>query len=387
MKTYCPSTMTDSALTAELLRLARSAREATAQLVAHLAEFDARRLYLAAGYASLFTYCCEVLRLSESGAYNRIEAARAARRFPAMVEMLADGSLTLATARLLAPHLTAENVRDVLAAAAGQSKRAVEEIVARLSPKPHVASSVRKLPCRPPEPRPTVPAWAESDGSATAAAAIGDGDRAGTPASLVTPETRTAAVPPDAPMAVNALVPAMKALAPASIMALAPERYQVRFTMSAATHAKLRRAQDLLRHSLPDGDVGELFDRALTLLLDELARRKFAAVGQPRKRGDHGSKDRNDVDAGGRRDREVGTASRHIPADVQRGVWRRDGGRCAFIGWNGKRCDARGFLEFHHAQPYAAGGQATVQNVSLRCRAHNQYEAKLYFEEIRIAAT
>ena len=37
------------------------------------------------------------------------------------------------------------------------------------------------------------------------------------------------------------------------------------------------------------------------------------------------------------------------------------------------------FLEFHHVVPYADGGAATVANIELRCRAHNQYEASLFF--------
>jgi hypothetical protein len=60
-------------------------------------------------------------------------------------------------------------------------------------------------------------------------------------------------------------------------------------------------------------------------------------------------------------------------------VWARDEGRCAFVGTNG-RCQERGFLEFHHVQPFADGGETTAGNLQLRCRAHNAYEATLYFE-------
>ena len=76
-----PSQLSDDDLVAAVRSLARCEREATAGLLAHLAELDARRLYLAAGFSSLFTYCCAVLHLSEPAAYNRIEAARTARRF------------------------------------------------------------------------------------------------------------------------------------------------------------------------------------------------------------------------------------------------------------------------------------------------------------------
>src|SRR4029453_2510812 len=94
----------DQALLAELPRLARSERAATVALVARLAELDTRPLYLAAGFSSLFAYCTSVLRLSEGEAYNRIEAARAVRRLPELLDRLLDGSLNLTTLRLVAPH-------------------------------------------------------------------------------------------------------------------------------------------------------------------------------------------------------------------------------------------------------------------------------------------
>jgi hypothetical protein len=84
---------------------------------------DARRLYLGAGYSSLFTYCTQALHLSEHAAYGRIEAARAARRFPLVMDLLANGSLTVTTVGLLAPHLTADNHRNVLESACHKRKR------------------------------------------------------------------------------------------------------------------------------------------------------------------------------------------------------------------------------------------------------------------------
>jgi len=71
--------------------------------------------------------------------------------------------------------------------------------------------------------------------------------------------------------------------------------------------------------------------------------------------------------------------SRNIPPEVQRAVCQRDGDQCAFVSKDGHRCTERTFLEFHHILPYALGGQATIENISLRCRRHNQYEAELVF--------
>src|SRR5947208_16864091 len=109
-----PSRLSDDDLVAAVNSLARCERAATTCLLAHLAELDARRLYLAEGFSPLFTYCCTVLHLSEPAAYNRIEAARAARRFPAVLRMLGEGALSLATVRLLSCHLTTETHQELL---------------------------------------------------------------------------------------------------------------------------------------------------------------------------------------------------------------------------------------------------------------------------------
>jgi hypothetical protein len=324
-----PSSLSDHALLAEVLQLARCEREATVRLIAHLAELDARRLYLGAGFSSLFTYCTGELRLAEHAAYNRIEAARTARSFPAVLEMLGEGALTLTTVRLLAPHLTGDNSRELLAAAARKSRREVEELLARLFPQPPVPSSVRKLPAPTPGP-------IEAQPSALAPM----------PASIaLSVEQPAVATPTRRPV-----------LAP-----LAPDRYEIRFTASARTYEKLRLAQDMLRHAIPNGDPAEIMDRALTVLLEELARKKFAKTDRPRA--------------------SQGTApgSRDVPARVKRAVWLRDRGCCAFVGKGGRRCGERGFLEFHHQEPHGVGGEPTVENIELRCRAHNAYEAELFY--------
>src|SRR5215470_13108145 len=146
MKIMIPSHLSDEDLVAALSSLARGEREATAQLVAHLAEMDARRLFLGAGFSSLFVYCTTVLRLSEDAAYNRIEVARTVRRFPVVLDKLAEASLSIATVRLLGPHLTPRTKDELIAAAAGKSKRQVEELLARHAPRPDIAPLMRKLP-------------------------------------------------------------------------------------------------------------------------------------------------------------------------------------------------------------------------------------------------
>jgi hypothetical protein len=140
--------LSDRKLLSRMKDLIVRERDATAELIAHLAEMDTRDIHLREGYPSLFAYCRDVLRLSEWESYNRIEVARTVRRFPMILGLIADGSVHLTAVKLLAPHLTPENHRHVLDSARGKTKAEVEKIVARLAPQPDVGSRYAGLPHR-----------------------------------------------------------------------------------------------------------------------------------------------------------------------------------------------------------------------------------------------
>lgn len=141
-----PVLLSDDALVARLAVLASKERAATTELILALGEFDRRKLYLGQGCSSLFTYCTQVLHLSEHAAYNRIEAARTAARFPVVIDALEDGSLTLTAVRLLSPILTAVNHARLLGEAKYKCKRDIERLVAAERPQPDVPDTVRKHP-------------------------------------------------------------------------------------------------------------------------------------------------------------------------------------------------------------------------------------------------
>jgi hypothetical protein len=337
-------------------------------------------VYLRAGYSSLFAYCRDVLALSEHEAFNRIEAARTARRFALVLELLAAGEVNLTTVRLLGPHLTAENHVGVLESARGKRKAEVEEIVARLSPRPEVPASVRKLP----EPKPAAlrggtleplasvtPMGAAAPSPASATAVVPASAEAGRPA----PSAGALAAAEGPVAAERDHVASPHARRSAEVAPLSPDRYHYQLTIGGSTLEKLRLAKDMLRHALPSGDDEAILDRALTALLEDLARRKFGAR-QKTGSSDKASSGKAASPASGR----VGAPdSRHVPTPVKRAVWVRDLGRCAFVGTDGRRCGERAFVEFHHVRPYAVGGEAGVANVQLRCRRHNGYEARVYF--------
>jgi hypothetical protein len=142
--------LTDHDLLARIAALAAKERGTTVELLAHLAVLESRpSLYASTGYGSLFTYCTHVLHLSEDAACNRIQAARACRRFPVILDLLAAGAMSVTSVRLLCEHLTPENHEAVLARASGRSRREIEALVAELAPRRDARSSVRKLPAPP----------------------------------------------------------------------------------------------------------------------------------------------------------------------------------------------------------------------------------------------
>jgi hypothetical protein len=315
--------LSDRELIAQVKALAQREREATAALVAHLAVMLERRLYLGQGFSSMHTYCRRVLHMSEYAAYARVEAARAALKYPLILERLAEGSVNLTTVGLLIPELTPGNHRRLLDGARYKSKREVQELIACLRPQPPVPSIVRKLP------------------TAATQSAQSTAPSANMPGQSVPFTLSTSVRPPARPV----------------VVPLAPDRYKVQFTASAEGYANLKMAQDFLRHQIPNGDEGKIIELALARLVKDLKKEKLGAADRPRA------------------SRGTAPDSRDIPAAVRREVWARDGGQCAFVGQNGRRCEEKGFLEFHHVQPYAAKGKATVDNIELRCAAHNQYEA------------
>src|SRR5258706_10646595 len=137
--------LSDDELVERVKHLAACERHASVALIRSLVEFDSRQLYLREGCSSLFTYCTQVLHLSEGSAYNRIETARAARRYPKVLEALERTDLTLTAVRMLAPHLTPANHGEVLAAARHRSKQRIQELIAALNPRAAAATIVRRV--------------------------------------------------------------------------------------------------------------------------------------------------------------------------------------------------------------------------------------------------
>jgi hypothetical protein len=321
-----------------LAELTSQSRRVEADVVAHIAEVDERRLYAREAFPSMFAYCTDTLHLSEAEAYLRICAARASREHPMLLTMLADGRLHLTAIAKLAPHLTRENREAILERAAHRSKREIEEQIAEIAPRPDVPEIVRKLPER----------------------RSGEGlDRAPAPVPML--ELR--------PDGVGALEMRARPDPPASppiVQALSPGRYKVQFTATAELRRKLDRLQALMGSAGRDDDLAAVIELAVTEKLERLEANRAAQTKAPRK--------------GPAKTEETQTrtppSSRHIPAAVRRAVRERDGDRCRYVDGQGRRCKERSRLEFHHRHPFGFGGHHSPENIRMMCRAHNAYLAE-----------
>src|SRR5207247_7079291 len=210
---------------------------------------------------------------------------------------------------------------------------------AMFSPRRDVPASVRRLPTSRPV---SVPLAAPVPASASPA-----------------PAAVSVSAPAPGP------VPHPLPVGPVAVTPLSPDRYRVQLTIGGDTLEKLRLAKDMLGHAIPSGDDAAILDRALTALLLDLAKKRFADTRKPRP------------------SRGMKAGARDPSAPVKRAVWLRDLGHCAFVGTTGHRCNERQFIEFHHIDPHALGGEATVDQIQLRCRRHNDYEGRLYFGKRR----
>jgi hypothetical protein len=225
----------------------------------------------------------------------------------------------------------------VLSRAIHKSKKEIEELAAELAPRPDAPSSIRKLP-----------------------------DRAATPVVPRPAEAPIELVPERVPA--PAAEPVLRPSPPAApvFQPLSPGRYKVQFTAGPDLQEDLQRLRALMRSEVPDGDLAAIIGKAVREMRQRLEARRFAQTKSPRK-------------AAARTD----DASRYVPAEVRRVVYRRDGGQCRFIDGDGRRCSERHRLEYHHQHAYGLGGGSDVDNICLMCDEHNRYLAELdYGKEV-----
>jgi len=243
--------------------LAANDRGTTAQLLAHIGEVRARRLYADAGFSSMYDYCIKRLHFSEDMAGKRITAARLARRFPFVFEMVADGRLHVTALCLLSKPLRSfhgQAAHALIASAAHKTNDEIRCLLVARFPKQDLAARVTELQDK---------GLSESAPERICPGGLLDGTTEG-----------------DAPMQPVEASPTpavrLAELSPARTIPLSPRRFGLQLTMSEETYEKWRRAEELLATSVPRGDYAQRLDRALDALLEKLEKRRYGKTDRGR---------------------------------------------------------------------------------------------------------
>ena len=340
---------------------------ALARMLAYLGEVERRGLHVDMACSSMFVFVERRFGLTGGSAFRRLTAARLVRRFPTIMPRIESGDIHLEALCALRDVLTVENVDDLMAQTAKRTLREVEGIVACLAPRPDVKGTIRKMPERNmPEPRASVVASPsvqpecapsrcepspEPEGSLFASA------RNVAAMSVASSEAAAPGAPIAAPVAADA--PRTEAPRP-RMQQLSEARHKVQLTVSSETRAKIERAQALMKHRNPTGDLEMVFDRAMDALLEKLEKERLGKTSRPQKKP-RASKDG------------------HIPAETRREVFARDGEACSHVDEHGNRCGCRDFLELDHIVPRAKGGTDEASNLRVACRTHNRRYAEQEF--------
>jgi hypothetical protein len=300
----------DARLEQGLTELLKKGTRTEVWVVAHLAEIEARGLHLRLGYESMFQYCLEYVRLGDFEAFLRLNAARLARSFPIIFDLLERRQLHLTALRLLRHYLTAANHRELLSAACNKSKRQIELLLVQWFPRADVPERLQRLP----QLEPLAP------GRYRLEVTIGEAakDQLELARDLMSHSNPSGEWAPVIERAAQALVEQLR-----------QRRFGERKRGGSRTRSKIERASEA-----PNGG-----ERA----------------------GEEGANGAAKVGEG-----------RAIGRPVKRAVVARDGLRCTFVGRDGRRCTARAFLQFDHVQPYACGGSNDAENVRVLCSAHNR---------------
>jgi 5-methylcytosine-specific restriction endonuclease McrA len=318
---------------------------------------------------------------------------------------------------MLGPYLTTENLFEVLARARHRTKKEIGRLVRMLDPLPDVPSRIDPLGPGPTQLVPAAPTWSHFVGSMNPARELAPGNRPldWTEDTVEEPAGDRCRARGELALPVgSAPAPAELALPDEAALArLTPLRFMVQFTASEEYVELVEKAKALLSDSAARPGLDEIHLRAMRALVAELERQRYAVTARPQQsaratstpappmREAHQARE---PFGGGRSNPKCESESaskseraaepepvhlaergqprwrgRYVPAAVRRAVFARDQGRCTCTGDSGQRCRETSGLELHHLRAFAHGGQHTEENLTLRCRAHNDLAAEKDF--------
>jgi hypothetical protein len=333
-----------------LAELLRHERDALAEFLSALADFDRRRAWAELGHGSLFAFLVKDLGLSNGAAAYRKAAVELVQRFPQVLGHLRTGKLCLTTVFELSKVVTEENAAETIPRFFGASRRDAKNVVAELAPEP--------------APQRTVVTAIQPPSLALAAPPDPSGRLADHPrANLELPAQEGRSVRPTAPTP-----------APTVVEPKTAELTRVHVTVPRRLVEKLTAAKDALSHSHPNATDADVFEVGLDLIIQRHAKRRGIGA-KPRKAPARSASATTSPPPAKR--------SRHVPAAVWRAVWERDQGCCAWPLEGGGVCGSTRQVEFDHVDGFALGGETSVERGRLLCRPHQLEAARqLYGEDV-----
>ncbi len=328
--------LTNLELLGNIRALAQQERQLGVELLHHIREIDARKLY-ADRHASLHEFLVQELKYSDGAAHRRIQAMRLLRELPEAEDKLKSGVITLSTASQLQNFFRAEKKigatysiqekRELLTQIQEKSTRQTEGLLAAISPQ-----SV---------PRETERALNETERSVTFVMPMRLSEKLSRLRGLIAHKNESPTYAELfeflADMAIEKMDPSLKP------MPKARKKYP-----------------NLEKSRTPDAPTAGDATPASAEKLN--APEKFTTDGMPSALSKPSIRQLPD------------RPSRAIPAPLRRLTWTRAAGKCEYRDCDGRRCSSSYALEIDHKIPVGKGGPATEENLQLLCRSHNAHK-------------
>ena len=312
-------------LHARTLEVARREQRTTTELLQHLMEIKARRVFAVKGYGGLWEYVRHYLGYSEPATNERLRAMELMEAVPEVEKQIQAGELSLTTAsqvqvfirklerkekKKLAPEAKLELIDEV----AGKSKRQVEQVFASIAPELQVPKEREKV--------------------------------------------------------------------------LTSELTQLSLVVDSETMEMLKRFQELKGNQNHSDILKTTLKEYLKRNDPEqkaLKTKQNSNLDEETNSLKINSRKKNPVHSNSRHqpaDVKNNLASRYVPVDTKRKIWQRAQSRCEYIDpKSGKRCESRHRLQLDHKIPWSVGGKTDFANLRLACPTHNQLYAIQYFGE------
>lgn len=354
--------LSDADVTESTKKLVGHEHKVTFTLLEHLNEIERRGIYLREGFSSLFHFCITALKYSESAASRRIRSARLIRRFPDAEILLKDRKISFTTAAQIFTVLDASNQDEILSAVVGIPQKEVYALVARYQDpnKNRTPDRITPLTVLPPNNRlnssPLLTQPREPCGQ--------------TPTYSPPPNPQSVIINHDSHLQAQGSIPNQSFQSSSIHSTQAEERLRITFGAEREFLQLIEKAKQILSGKYPMGaSLEEVFREALRLLIEKY---------DPERRAERRTNEEKNSNSATKSKGESSHTILHrqIPIRIRDEVFKRDGGKCTYISPSGQQCQSTWDLEVDHIRPFSMGGDHSLDNLRLLCRAHNNFRNK-----------